>query len=147
MVKSMSYQRVVAFIADRNGEAQQSIPTGTPTTFEATQVASDIGGYYNNSTFIWTPQAGIYIAHAKIKIIDLDSNDELMVTITKDSNPIYFDNRFSTANNQAPSASAFGLVFANGSNQFSVLIEHNQGANLDISSDPIESYFYGYRIG
>lgn len=146
-LRAQDYRRVIAFLANRSGQAQQSIPSGTPTTFQANQEQNDIGGYYDPVTFTWTPQPGIYFIHAHIRILLLDANDELQLTILKDGSPLYFDNRFSTSNNQNPAAQASGLANADGTNDFTVQIEHNQGGALNISSLPSESYFYGYRIG
>jgi len=143
----MSYSREVGFLADRSGEAQQSIPSGTPTTFEGTQNPFDVGGFYNVSTFEWTPAPGTYLIHAHIKILSLDTNDEFEVRVLKDGAMLYFDNKFATTNNQDTSAGAVGATVADGSNVYRVQVEHNQGGALNISSLAAESYFYALRIG
>jgi len=147
MVENMSYSREVGFLADRNGQAQQSIPSGTPTTFQGSQKPFDVGNFYNTGTFTWTPPPGTYLIHAHVKILSLDSNDEVEVRILKDGSMLYFDNKFATANNQDVSAAAIGATVANGSNAYTVQVEHNQGGALNISSIAAESYFYALRIG
>jgi hypothetical protein len=139
--------RTVAFLADRDGVAQQSIPSGVSTLVQNSVEKIDIGGYYDNTTFQWVPQAGTYFIQGHVRIIGLDNGDELIVRLLKNGTPIYFDNSFSSMNNQDPSAGAAGLTSANGTDVYTMEVEHNQGSNLNISSGPDETYFYGYRIG
>jgi len=147
MVKNMSYSKDIGFLADRDGESQQSIPSGVATIFQAVNNPFNVGNFYNTGTFEWTPSASTYLLHAHIKLLNLDSNDQLSVTILKDGARLYFDNVFATANNQDVSASVIGVTVANGSNVYRVEIEHDQGGALNLSNDKTECYFYGLRIG
>jgi len=140
-------ERVVGFLADRTGEAQQSIPTGTPTVIELNQEQIDVPGQYNPVNFTWTPQPGIFVVQASARIISLDSNDSLTISILKNGTPIYSFTGFATINNQDVQTGTIGLTGANGTDDYTVQIEHNQGGALNLSSLPNETYFYGYRIG
>lgn len=140
------YARTVGFSADRDGELQQSIPSGVATIVQNSVVKFDIGNFYNNSTYTWQPKPGIYAIKCHVRIFNLDSNDEVDVVITKNGSPLYFNNKFGTANNQNPAVGAEGVTIADGTDTYQMTVEHNQGGPLNISSNSIETYFYGLRI-
>lgn len=142
----MSYKKTIAFLADRNGQAVQSIPSGVATIIAFNQKQIDIGSFYNDVNFTWTPQPGLYLIQAHVRILLLDSNDELNLVITKNGVPIYFNNEIATMNNQNPATGALGVTVSNGTDTYQATVEHSQGGNLDISSDPVETYFDAVRI-
>ena len=145
-IQFMKSASKVVYVADRTGQANQSILSSVRTRCEFNVETIDQGGFYDPVLFEWTPSPGTYIMKAQVGIILLDSNNELDVRILKNGVEIYFGSSFSTTNNQSPVAAANGITIANGTDIYTIEIEHDQGSALDMTSDPVISYVYGIKI-
>ena len=130
--------------ADRNGQPNQSIPSGVSTIVQLNQEQIDFGGYFDPLTFTWTPPIGLYSIAIHAEILLLDSNEEFIVRIMKNGLQQFPDSKFATFNDQSVSVGVSGLVSSGaGADTFTMEVEHDHGSNLEISSNPGLTYIIG----
>lgn len=135
---------------DRNASGVQSIPTGVATVVEFDNIVVDSGDFYDASApnYDYTPGNAVFQFSIGVEILQLDANNFVQICIRKNGTPVACTREYSTFNNQDITAT-INILDSNvdpSPGVYDVTIEHNQGANLDISDVVIKTYWKAVRI-
>jgi hypothetical protein len=134
---------------DRNGSGSQSIPTGTPTVVAFDNVIVDSGDYYDGVTnFDFQPGNAIFQIILGVEIEDLDTNNFIEVCLRKNGTNIACARIYSTTSNQEVSVrlSDIDSNVDPAPGTYDVTVEHNQGGNLNLLSDPVKTFWKINRV-
>lgn len=127
----------------------QQITTGVATvvSWQTIRGVSPIGSFDNATNFDWDPLNGQYFSNVGVKILQLDANDIVTICLRLDGNIIACAEERATFNNQDVSVrlsadvSNFGPPDNILTGTWDVTVEHNQGGNLDLDTDPLFTFW------
>lgn len=142
------YLSPISVRADRDGQGLQAIPTGgTPTIVEFSEEERDIGGYYDNTTFTFTPPKGRYNIKATVLLLQVDTAEIAILHIFLGGTALVTDQSIATAVNQNRMIRVSGEVELDGAQNVTIRVEHDHGSDLDIAQNPDRTWLRIFRTG
>jgi len=136
-------------VVDRASSGAQSIPTGVATVVQFDNEIVDSGDFYDNATnYTYTPGNAIFQFSIGVELLQLDANNFVEVCIRKGGAAIACTRQYSTFNNQDITVN-INILDSNVDpfpGVYDVTIEHDQGANLNLSDSVIKTYWKAVRI-
>jgi hypothetical protein len=135
-----------AFMANKGGTNQTGIAPSVSTQVTFGREVFDRGGYYNPSSSVWKPPAGIYCIFAEIGIsAGIVDQNVLAAIIVKNGTGIA-QTSVTPSGTTSMSVAVTALVEANGSDEFSVKIYPTGTGEKTISGTTVLSYFGGFAV-
>ena len=128
--------------------ANQSIAHATSTILQLNTVDYNVGGYYNTSTYRFTPPAGVYCITLMITI-NSSTPDFVIGRIHKNGSNGILDHRGteSAAGNAYVTCNGTVHTYLNGTDYLEFVTQHNVGSATDASSTVGQTYACGFLIG
>lgn len=134
---------------DRNGSGVQSIASGSPVVVQLDNVIVDSGSFYDGVTnFDYTPGNAIFQMVVSVELLQLDTNDFVEICLRKNGTNIICSRTFATQNNQNLTVTINDINTNTDPSPgvYDLTIEHNQGGNLDLSADPVTTFWKIIRV-
>jgi hypothetical protein len=136
-------------VTDKAVGGVQAIPTGTPTIVSwDTPIVDSIDGWSAGSNG-WSPGNGVFQFEVSLEFLNVTINSWVELTLLRAGTPIRSERSFSPANGSDVTV-RFNPVDSNtdpAPGIYTIQVEHNNGSNLDISSNTLKTFFNAVRIG
>lgn len=138
-----------SLFVDRGGSGGQSISSGVVTVVEFDNVLVDTGDFFDDVTnFDYTPGNAIFQMNLSLEILGLGNNDFVEICIRKDAVNIACARQYATQVNQDITVTLAELTSNTdpSSGSYDITVEHDQGGNLNVSSNATKTFWKIVRI-
>ena len=127
--------------------ANQSIAHATSTILQLNTVDYNVGGYYDTSTYRFTPPAGVYCITLMITI-NSSTPDFVIGRIHKNGSNGILDHRGTESNAANAYVTCNGTVqaYLNGTDYLEFVTQHNVGSSTDASSTVGQTFACAFQI-
>lgn len=132
----------VGFYATMSGD--QSIDTGVQNVVQFDTETFDIGGYYNNGTYRWTPPAGHVILYTALCYTISTANGQCARILKNNALVANYWYRPRTSGVVDSGAHIMYIDEANGSDYYEAAAFHNYGSTQSVVA--ADSHFTGFAV-